>query len=188
MKNRFHIILSGLLLLSLSTACSSTILQPSAIPVATSPSNPVMGLPTLPAYPGSNQPLPYPPPTIPNAAYPGPMGGSTGKVVPFMLDKPIYAGTTEIRGTGPAGIPIIIGDVTFNGEQLGTGTIGSDGTFVVPLAKPVEKAHRIGVGIGDLKRTQWASSNFSDPGYFGKEFQQVPMVGFYYDTAMVQPK
>jgi hypothetical protein len=122
----------------------------------------------------------YPPPTAqPTASLP---------VVPFRLNKPVLEGSTEVSGTGPAGLPIIIADVTFMGEELGRGQIDANGSFTITLLKPLEKDHQIGVGLNDLQDTQWASEPFSDPGFFGDEYAQVPMVGFFYDTTMVQSK
>ncbi len=53
--------------------------------------------------------------------------------MPFKLERPILTGATEVRGTGPAGVPVFLADVTFMGESLGTGTIGSDGKFAVAV-------------------------------------------------------
>jgi hypothetical protein len=106
----------------------------------------------------------------------------------FQLDKPVYEGTIELRGNGPAGIQIVIADVTFFGEVIVKGFIDLDGSFLIELPKPLEKAHRIGIALGDLKGTKWENVDLSDPGFFGDEFQQVPMVGFFYDTVLVQGK
>lgn len=107
--------------------------------------------------------------------------------VPFRLDKPIVEGINTVSGTGPSGVPIIIADVTFVGEVLGTGRIGPDGVFTI--AVPVlEKGHRIGLAIGDLTGTQWKMEDFYPPEYHGDEAMQVPQVGFFHDTALVQSK
>jgi hypothetical protein len=107
------------------------------------------------------------------------------EIVPFRLDKPIVEGTDRVSGTGPAGVPIVLVDVTFMGPILGSGVIKSDGTFVINVPT-LEKAHRIGLAIGDLSGTQWAAEDFRALEYRGDEPQQVPQVGFFHDTAMVQ--
>jgi hypothetical protein len=142
-----------------------------------------------PPYPGSGTTTnsqAYPVPG--NSAYPPPNKSSNIKPIAFRLNKPLREGDTTVSGSGPADLPIIISDVTFNGNELAKGTIGSDGKFMIKLANPLEKNHRIGVALGDLSGTQWAGEAFSDPGFFGEEYQQIPMVGFFYDTTMVQPK
>lgn len=151
--------------------------------------SPVSG--TAPAYPqpagqyAANYGTP-----LPGAAYPAPeqKTGSSIPVVPMRLNKPVQEGAVEVSGSGPAGLPIIIADVTFMGEELGSGQIDANGNFAIKLGKPLEKDHRIGIGLGDLKGTQWEKEPFSDPGFFGDESMQIPMVGFFYDTAWVQPK
>lgn len=103
---------------------------------------------------------------------------------PFRLERPLRAGATEIRGTGPAGVPIFIADVTFMGEPLGTGTIGPDGTFVVPVP-PLPDGHRVGLALGVLDGTPWKPEDFYLPEYYGTGFMQAPQVGFFHDTVMV---
>lgn len=110
---------------------------------------------------------------------------SARRIVPFRLNKPIFAGVDRVSGTGPAGVPIIIADVTFMGEPLGASVIGDDGTFEIRV--PVlEKNHRIGIMLGDLRGTKWRVEDFYALEYRGEDPQQVPQVGFFYDTAMVQ--
>jgi hypothetical protein len=133
----------------------------------------------LAGYPGPQNAYPRPgiPTQNPNKLLP--------QLVPFHLDKPINTSNTQVSGTGPANIPIIIADITFNGEILGNGTIGQDGKFIIQLVMPVEANHRIGIALGDLTNTDWDSSDFLDKAFFGDEFRQVPTIGFFYDTYLV---
>jgi hypothetical protein len=103
----------------------------------------------------------------------------------FRLDKPIKAGATQVTGQGPAGVPIILQDITFVGPVLAAGTIGSDGRFTLELDTPLEADHRIGLTLGNLSGTQWQHSDFSSA-YYGDEARSVPQVGFFFDTAMVR--
>ncbi len=105
-------------------------------------------------------------------------------VVPFRLERPLTAGATEVRGTGPAGVPIFIADVTFMGEPLGTGTIGPDGKFVIKV-QPLIDGHRIGLALGILDGTPWKPEDFYLHDYYGPDAMQAPQVGFFHDTAMV---
>lgn len=106
-------------------------------------------------------------------------------VVPFRLDKPIVAGTAQVSGSGPAGVPVIVADVTFMGEVLGSTMIGSDGKFVISVPS-LQANHRIGLALGELAGTPWKVEDFYMPEYQGDESMQVPQVGFFFDTALVQ--
>ena len=60
------------------------------------------------------------------------------------------ANAVEVRGTGPAGVPIFIADITFMGEPLGTGTIGPDGkVYGVRQAVAGWSSHWPGAGCVD---------------------------------------
>ncbi len=116
-----------------------------------------------------------------------PVPGPASKIVPFRLNKPIVEGVDKVNGTGPAGVPVVLADVTFGGNALGTATIGSDGTFVIKT--PVlEKSHQVGLALGNLTGTRWSPEDFYPTGYQGSEAMLVPQVGFFYDTAMIQAK
>jgi hypothetical protein len=141
-------------------------------------------------------PLPYLEPQVSASVYsPYPAPGSTPApsappvaVVPFHLNRPIPVGATEVSGTGPAGVPILIADVTGYGEILAEGIIQPDGTFTIALPYPIEANHRIGLSLNDLAGTGWTEDSFSDPGFIGEEFKLVPMVGVYYDSVLVEEK
>lgn len=109
---------------------------------------------------------------------------SSSGVVAFQFDRPIHAGITEVHGTGPAGVPVYIADVTFMGEPLGTGTIGADGKFTIHVS-PLLATHRIGLALGILDGTQWKPADFYDAKFYGPNAMQVPQVGFFHDTEMV---
>jgi hypothetical protein len=105
--------------------------------------------------------------------------------VPFRIDKPVYAGATEVAGSGPPGAPIMLSDVTFMGKEIVGGEIGPDGRFLLVLPAPLEANHRIGIAPYNVEGTKWESVNFENPGYFGDEYQLAPMVGFFFDTVLV---
>lgn len=106
-------------------------------------------------------------------------------VVQFQLDKPITAGTTRVTGSGPAGVPIILADITFGGPILTTGRIDSDGRFELELGNPLEARHRIGIALGDLRGTGWQPDDFSNESFHGDEARTVPQIGFFFDTCIV---
>ncbi len=150
----------------------------------TSPTPGSGGSATASAYPIGSTPATNSPSVAYPIASPTRPPGS-GNVTPFRLDKPIVAGATQISGTGPAGVPIVLVDVTFMGPVLGQTTIGADGKFVFQVAA-LEKSHRIGVTLADLTGTKWKTEDFSDQGYQGDEAVLVPQVAFFYDTALVK--
>jgi len=106
------------------------------------------------------------------------------QVSAFRFDKPIRSGTTRITGSGPAGVPIIIVDVTFGGLVLAAGNIDQSGRFVLDLDQPLEANHRIGLALGNLSGTPWESLEF-DSKFYGEEPMSVPQVGFFFDTCLV---
>ena len=133
-------------------------------------------------------PSSYPPPQNTAASetiYPITTSTPDPSIIPFRLHRPVQEGATIITGTGPAGVPIVLQDVTFMGVDLGQTVIGPDNTFVLEIA-PLEKGHRIGVKLGDLSNTQWTEDDFYSPDYYGEEPVQLPQVAFYYDSVMVQ--
>jgi len=136
--------------------------------------------------------VPYPEPsTTSDQSYPSPFPSIEPSIDPaairFQLLKPLLSGMTEVSGTGLPGVPIGIYDVTYMGTLLGESVIKKDGTFKVRV-DVLEERHRIGIGLGDISGTKWKPEDFQNPGYNGDEAMLVPMVGFFFDTAMVQPK
>jgi hypothetical protein len=190
------LLISGLLL----AACS-----PAPQPVATQPAATAAGVQPAQGTPAAENPGAYPAPqavaagsaypmpgyTEGNPSYPGPEGdplptGEPVEMVKFTLDKPIRPGATEITGSGPAGLPILLADVTMMGEVLSQTSIGADGKFAFNLSIPLEKNHRIGIALDELQGTKWNRGQFVDSGFYGEEAMMVPNVGFLYDTTMVE--
>lgn len=171
-----------LILTALLTGCTATTApkpnQPSAYPVNQAPSTPTQG-----AYP-ITQPE-YIPFDTPN---PYPNNTETASPDAFRLQKPIYAGTTQVRGTGPAGVPIFLMDITKMGLPLAETVIDANGQFVFDLPAALEANHRIGILIGGLEGTQWKPEDFYPRRYYGDEARQIPQIGFFHDTALVHEK
>ncbi len=136
----------------------------------------------------SPSPLPIPSPeadspiaTPPEAVDDAP----ASQIVAFQLDKPLREGDTRVTGTGPAGAPIRLEDVTFAGRFIAAGQIDDDNTFELVLSEPLEAAHRVGLTV-DVAGTSWTIEDFQSPEFNGDGALQVPQIGFYFDTAMVQ--
>ena len=110
--------------------------------------------------------------------------------LPFSLDEPLTAGSTQVSGTGPVGVPIIISDLTLMGEVLGRGTVGSDGLFDIELGTPLVVNHRIGILL-DGESTEF---EFTQPildeletSFKGDEAISLPRIGAAFDAASVVP-
>jgi hypothetical protein len=87
---------------------------------------------------------------------------------------------------GPAGIPIMLQDITFNGEVLALGAIDENGRFKVNLPRSLEVGHRIGITLGDLTGTGLSREQFYLEDFYGEEALTVPQVGFFFDTYMIR--
>ncbi len=109
-----------------------------------------------------------------------------GGAVRFQLDRPLKAGDTIVKGKGPAGIPIIIDNVTTMGSELGAGVIGPDNRFAITVS-PLEANTRIGVKLGNLDGTGHTYEEFFTPEYQGDGAQNIPLVDNYLDTVLVNP-
>ena len=136
-----------------------------------------------PAYPPPQntplEPLPYPWPTEEPISNPN--------AVPFRITKPVIEGMTEVSGTGPAGVPIILVDVTEMGLTLAEGVITPEGTWVLTTPTLV-KGQRIGLSYNEVPGSNLTAKDFQGPGFLGDEPRTVPTVGFFYDTALVGEK
>lgn len=130
-------------------------------------------------------PQAYPIPEQPGvSAYPAPVTSiDPGQLGPeFAIDTPLVVGGTLVAGTGPAGLPIRVIDITTLGETLGTSVIGDDGTFRTQLGSPLKIGHSIGLQIGALEGTTWNYNDFlRGPGY-----QDIPLVGTIFAQAIVR--
>ena len=177
----------GIILLLFLTACATK---------AETPETQITAQP----FPDGDSQNPYPDPeivgTIPEAypapieyltinPYPSPEEIPSG-IIPFTFDKPISDGDTIISGTGPAGVPIEIVNVTLMRQLLVQGIIEDDNTFSFELSEPLEKSHRLGIALAELAGTQWTEEEFANKFYNGSQAMNVPTVGFFFDTAMVK--
>jgi len=137
----------------------------------------IAGCNSAPTTPTNN------PPTKP---YPGPVTGAPVNPVRFQIDRPVKAGDTIVKGSGPAGVPIVIANVTMMGTILGGDVIGADNRFSIDVP-PLESSTRIGVEIGDLTGTNYVWDQFQSEQFKGSGALTVPLVGYFQDTAVVQP-
>lgn len=138
--------------------------------------------------PESSTSEPYPPLlTAPasNVAYPG-LKTPIPNAVRFELDRPIKAGATLVTGSAPAGVVINIVNVTLMGEWLGNGVVGDDNRFSINVTPLLAKI-RIGLEIADIGSSGYAVEDFFNDAFLGPESRNFPQVGYYLDTALVEP-
>jgi hypothetical protein len=106
----------------------------------------------------------------------------------FALDRAsLQAGATRVSGQGPAGIPIVIVDVTLTGLELGTGFIDEQGNFDIELSSPLTGGHRVGIMAGAAQPMSAAEVQaYLDKLYQwrGEGARNVPHIGLLLDTAM----
>jgi hypothetical protein len=162
------------LLVMVITACGP-ITPTTPTSVAVSPGDP--------AYPPQERDLTgYPNPAtlllVPEEAYPAPIQmGQDG--IAFAFNTPIEAGATSVSGVGPPGLMAKVVNITFMGEEIGSGVIENDGTFLI-LVTPLEAGVRIGI-TGDIESHGLEEENIVP----GPGAMTVPQVGHFYDSYVI---
>jgi hypothetical protein len=71
-------------------------------------------------------------------------------LVEFQLDGPLLAGDTQVSGTGVAGVPIIIMDVS-RITEIGSGVVGQDNRFSITTSEPLVAYSIIGVMVDQAR-------------------------------------
>ena len=96
----------------------------------------------------------------------------------FTFDEPLTANQEEVSGSGPADVPIKIISISSAGESLGLGSVMSDGTFTIPLSRPLKERELIAIQLGDESLRE----DFRDaPG------TDMPLIGLVFAQSVVQP-
>jgi hypothetical protein len=154
------------LLGALVTACSDS-----------KPDSPVLP-PSSPLDTPAKSPLVAPPQ---ETSIPGPA---------FALDRSsLQAGATRVSGQGPAGIPIVIVDVTLTGLELGSGFIDAQGHFDIKLSSPLPGGHRVGIIAGATQPMSAEEVNAYLNALYrwkGEGARDLLHIGMLFDTAMVE--
>lgn len=100
----------------------------------------------------------------------------------FHIDLPVSGGDQVVTGTGPAGVPIILVDVSEVASSLAEATIDEDGTFIFALEEPLETGHSIGLQLGDVEGTEFNESDF----LYSDTYYERPLIGVLFDMATVE--
>lgn len=137
------------------------------------------------AYPV--EPLPLPSPTIDPENYPPPPPEEVFAEPRFRFDLPLNAGNTLVTGQAPPDLALAIADVTLNGVVLGVGVSDSDGRFSISVQE-LPDGHRVGVTFAELQAGKTLADMSRE--YFphrGEGFMNLPNLGIFFDTEMVEP-
>jgi hypothetical protein len=121
----------------------------------------------------------YPAPTVaslPEEAYPA-LETPAGTLL--ALNRPIQPGDTAVSGVGPPGLPIFILNVTLMGEPLGSGVIGDDGSFSIPV-EPLQANTRVGLAA-DIAAHGLSVEDVQP----GEGQISIPQVGYFFDSVVI---
>jgi hypothetical protein len=99
----------------------------------------------------------------------------------FTMDEPVDPNSNTVTGTGPAGVPLKLVDVTTMGEELALTTIDENGYFSFNLGQPLTSGHAVGLMIGDLSDTNFNYDEFA----YSDEYIDKPMIGTFFYIAVV---
>jgi len=100
----------------------------------------------------------------------------------FSFDTPVAAGDEFITGTGPAGVPIKLIDVSEVGLVLSETLIDNEGVFKFTFEEPLVSGHTLGIQLGDLENTEFSEGDFQ----YSDSYYERPMVGILFDMLVVE--
>lgn len=100
----------------------------------------------------------------------------------FTINTPVSSSDMIVTGSGPAGVPIKLVNVSRVGLLLGETIIDSEGTFVFNLTEPLEAEHLIGIQLGDIEGTAFNESDF----LYSESYYERPFVGILFDMVLVE--
>lgn len=124
---------------------------------------------------------------LPAESYPVPAAEETFLEPRFRIDQPVTTATTTITGQAPPNLTLAVLDVTYGGSPLGIGQSDANGAFAISVSG-LTAGNRIGLAIGALPEgmdiAQTAEMYFP---HRGEGFQNLPNIGVFYDTTLVEP-
>ncbi len=124
---------------------------------------------------------------LPAESYPPPAAEETFLEPRFRIDQPVTTATTTITGQAPPNLTLAVLDVTYGGSPLGIGQSDANGAFAISVSG-LTAGNRIGLAIGALPEgmdiAQTAEMYFP---HRGEGFQNLPNIGVFYDTTLVEP-
>ena len=137
-----------------------------------------------PASPPSSTPQTSPlasPLSVSDSPVMTPLPTADPALVEFQLDGPLMAGETQVSGTGVAGVPIIIMDVS-RMTEIGSGTVDSDNRFSITASEPLVAYSIIGVMVDATRPSPYAAEQLP----CGETCRDQPHVGLLLVRAPVR--
>lgn len=119
--------------------------------------------------------------------YPAPAQEPTIEGVRFAIDRPLRAGQTTVTGAAPENTFVILSDITYAGQTLGEGQSDENGRFSI-VVSPLTGGNRVGLSVSTLQGSQSMAEVVQEyyP-YRGEGYIEVPNVGVFFDSALVEP-
>lgn len=98
----------------------------------------------------------------------------------FRIDRPLNEGDTEVAGSGPPGVPIVIMDVSYT-TVIGEGEVDSDGYFSIDVDPPLKQYSLIGIMLDETKVSPYSKEQIP----CGEHCRDQPLVGLLFDYTPV---
>ena len=133
----------------------------------------------------------YPAPATPSVqnleGYPAPPITDDPLSPRFQFDLPLTTEMTTVTGKAPPNLSLILVDITYAGIVLGSARSDGQGSFAIGVNSLIE-GHRIGLTISEAESGKTVDQKAAElfP-YRGDQFMNVPNVGVFFETALVQP-
>jgi hypothetical protein len=101
----------------------------------------------------------------------------------FTINTPLRAVDAQVSGTGPAGVPIQVLNITI-GSLIAEVPISPEGMFVVDATGLLNPGDKVVLALGNIEgaQTQYTRGDFAN----GPNYQQVPSTGVVFAMAQVE--
>ncbi len=106
--------------------------------------------------------------------------GSTSPLPEFQLHEPLLKGETVVSGEGPAGVPILIVDVSYM-TVIGEGRVSPEGEFAIEVEPPLVEYSMVGILFDESKESPYTLEQLP----CGEECGDLALVGLLFDRAPV---
>jgi len=156
--------------------------EPNLQPVESAYPPPVEIPEVVDAYPVDPPPLPDP--TVVPESYPA--AAEVFAEPRFRLDLPLNKEDRIVTGQAPPNLALAVVDVTSGGRVLGVGASDGDGRFTIGV-QDLPEGYRVGITFSELQPGKTHADMSVE--YFphrGEGFMNIPNVGIFFDTAMVE--
>jgi len=98
----------------------------------------------------------------------------------FQLSEPLIEGETVVTGKGPAGVPILVVDVSYM-TVIGEGRVDEEGEFSIDVEPPLAEYSMIGIMFDETKDSPYTEDELPCE----ERCRDQPLVGLLFDRARV---